>query len=127
MVPSRVPVVALVFAALLATVALVLVSPLSASAQATHSGAFRLVDPTPQVAPYKVTQPEDAVLTVCVASGPDVEVLVNGNPAGFGNVGVHGCKTRRLSGVTKITISTLPVDNGGTPSVGTYSLSVVFP
>jgi len=128
MAPSRAPVVALVFAALLATVALVLLSPLGVSAQVTHSGAFSLVDQTtPQFAPYKVTQSEDVVLTVCVTSGPDVEVLVNGNPAGFGNVGIHGCKTRRLSAVTKITISTVGVGNGGDPSVGTYSLSVMFP
>lgn len=128
MAPSRVPVVALMFTALLATVALVLLSPLGVSAQVTHSGAFRLLDPTnSQVAPYKVTQPEDAVLTVCVTSGPDVEVLVNGNPAGFGNVGTNGCKTRRVSAVTKITLSTLGVGNGGDPSVGTYSLSVIFP
>jgi hypothetical protein len=80
-----------------------------------------------QVAPYKVAQAEDAVLTVCVASGPDVEVLVNGNPAGFGNVGTNGCKTRRVSAVTKITISTLGVGNGGDPSIGTYSLSILFP
>jgi hypothetical protein len=128
MVPSRVPVVALVFAALLATVALVLVSPLSASAQVTHSGAFHLVEPNSgQVAPYKVTQAEDAVLTVCVATGPDVEVLVNGNPAGFGNVGTNGCKIRRVTAVTKITISTLGVGNGGDPSVGSYTLSILFP
>jgi hypothetical protein len=126
MVSPRAPFVALVSAAVLA--APMLVSPRGVSAQVTHSGTFSLDPNTSQVAPYKVNQAEDVILTVCVTSGPDVEVLVNGNPAaGLGNVGVHGCKTRRLQGVTKITISTVGGGNGGDPSVGTYSLSVTFP
>ena len=127
MAPSRTPLAALVFAALLVAVALVLLSPPTASAQVTHSGSFSLTSDTPQIAVYKVTQPENVVLTVCVEAGATaVDVLGDGNPAGFGSVlGSQGCKTRRMLGVSKITISMADIVNNA--SVGTYTLSVTLP
>jgi hypothetical protein len=115
-----------ILAALLLTVALVLLLPLGVSAQVTHSGTFVLDGSSfSQFAPYKVSQAEDVVLTVCVTSGPDVEVLANGSPApGVGNVGAHGCKTRRLSAVQKITIGTTAAPNSGDVSRGTYTLTI---
>ncbi|MGH7309499.1 MAG: hypothetical protein ACREK6_12455 [Candidatus Rokuibacteriota bacterium] len=126
MAPSRTSLAALVFAALLVTVALVLLSPWTASAQVTHSGSFSLTSDTPQIAVYKVTQPENVVLTVCVAAGSTaVDVLGDGNPAGFGLVSTQGCKTRRMLGISKITVSMAEVVNNA--SIGTYSLSVTLP
>jgi len=127
MAPPRTTLAALVFAALLVTVSLVLLSPLGASAQVTHSGTFSLDSTNSQVGTYKVTGPADSVvLTVCVTSGDDVEVLADGNPAtGLGNVGLHGCKTRKLL-LNKISISLITGGLTGT-SKGTYSLSLNMP
>jgi len=124
MAPSRAT-LALVLAALLVTVSLVLLSPLSASAQVTHSGAFSLTSTNPQVVTYKMPSPaETVVLTVCLTSGDDVEVLADGTPApSLGTVSLNGCKTRKLL-LTKIAIGII---GGVGTSAGTYSLSLNLP
>lgn len=122
MVPPRASLPALLFAALLVTVSGVLFTPLSVSAQVTHSGNFSLTTAQPQFAPYKAAQAETLILTVCVESGGDaVQVLADGVVVPtLGSVDAHGCRTRRIV-ATKITIG---LAAGAGSSTGTYSLSL---
>jgi hypothetical protein len=122
MPPSRAALPNLLLAVLCIAVSLVLLGPLSVSAQVTHSGKFALTTAQSQFAPYKAPQPETLVLTICVDSGSDpVQVLADGAVVPtLGSVDDHGCRTRRIV-AEKITIG---LAAGAGSSTGTYSLSL---
>lgn len=119
MVLSRAPLAALVFAALLATVSLVLLGPLSVSAQGPHSGSFTLGDGQ-MVAIYKGLGDENVLFTVCLGTGGDVEVFGVGTNL-IDTVDFRGCHTR------KVLVDRIRLRGGAGGSTGTYSVSVSLP